>query len=80
MPDAGLFRTHDLRRGHTLDMEENGATKCEIMLGGQWRSQKAMVMHYLDTTKLEADAGLEARLNDKPGASSSEDSDSDFPE
>ena len=56
--DAGLFRTHDFRRGHARDLQSNGSTLRDILLAGDWRSPA--FMQYLDAEQLEDDAVLEA--------------------
>lgn len=56
---AGLFRLHDLRRGHAKDLQEAGATLAEILAAGEWRS--CAFMAYLDRDDLERDAVVEAR-------------------
>ena len=35
VPEAGIYRTHDIRRGHTQDLLENGASLAEILRAGQ---------------------------------------------
>ena len=56
--DAGKFRTHDLRRGHTKDMQQNGSTLGEILAAGEWRGPS--FMSYIDLTELEMAACMEA--------------------
>ena len=69
--DASLYRTHDLRRGHARDLQASGATVCEILKAGEWRS--AGFMAYMDKESLESDAVLEAHFqvsddeDDAPG-------------
>jgi hypothetical protein len=60
--DARLYRTHDLRRGHARDMQEDGSTLVEILRAGEWRSPA--FLQYLDIDQLEGDAAMEAHLND----------------
>ena len=36
--DAALYRTHDLRRGHALDLQQRGGSLREILEAGEWRS------------------------------------------
>ena len=57
--DAGLFRLHDLRRGHAKDLQHAGATLGEILAAGQWRGPA--FLRYLDVEELERDAVIEAR-------------------
>ena len=58
--DAGIYRTHDFRRGHARDMQSNGSTLREILEAGGWRS--AAFMDYLDRDCLVDDAVLEAHV------------------
>ena len=67
LENASRFRTHDLRRGHALDLLRAGANLGEILRAGQWRSPA--FLQYLDLEELERDAVLEAHLDE----SSSED-------
>ena len=60
VPDAAVYGTHDLRRGHAKDLQVNGAQLCEILHAGQWKSPA--FMEYLDLNQLEHDAVLEAHL------------------
>ena len=60
VPNATMFRTHDLRRGHARDMQARGATLSEILRAGDWRS--AAFLSYLDRAQLEEDAVLEAHM------------------
>ena len=60
IPDAHLFRTHDMRRGHARDLQARGASLAEILRAGDWRS--ASFMQYLDTCQLEEDVVLEAHM------------------
>ena len=62
MVDANEYRSHDFRRGHAQDMLENGATLCEILAAGQWRSPS--FMKYLDATSLEKEAVVEANVDE----------------
>ncbi|CAK0879802.1 unnamed protein product [Prorocentrum cordatum] len=61
--EAGLFRLHDLRRGHASDLQEAGATLAEILAAGEWRS--CAFMAYLDRDDLERDAVVEAEPRDR---------------
>ena len=75
--DAALYRTHDLRRGHTLDMQCAGAKKDQIKSAGGWRSD-AGHMSYLDLQLLEHDAVMceaQLELSSSEGSCSSDDED-----
>ena len=58
VPNAELYRTHDLRRGHTLDLQAAKASLQDMKKGGEWRS--SAIASYLDLARLEADAVAEA--------------------
>ena len=60
VPEAHLFRTHDLRRGPARDLQARGAGLAEILRAGDWRS--ASFLQYLDTCQLEEDVVLEAHM------------------
>ena len=62
VPDAGAYRTHDLRRGHAKDLQVSGAGLAEILAAGQWRSPA--FLQYLDIEKLELDAVVEAHVDE----------------
>ena len=58
--DAELYRTRDLRRGHSLDLQQRGGTLREILQTGEWTSPA--FSSYLDTSRLELGAAIEAHL------------------
>ena len=60
--DAVKYRTHDLRRGHARDLQENGASLGEILAAGQWRSPA--FLSYLDPDELEGGAVVEAHMEE----------------
>ena len=60
-----------IRRGHADDLRASGATLYEILTAGQWRSPAFLT--YLDIHTLEADAVLQAHMDE----SSSDEDDSD---
>ena len=62
----GEFDTKSLRRGHALDLVENGANLSQILSAGGWRS--AAFISYLPAEALERDAVLEARDNCSSGS------------
>jgi hypothetical protein len=64
---ARHYRLHDFRRGHAQDMSENGATLCEILAAGEWRSPAFLV--YLDAAELETRAVIEACQAESGGES-----------
>ena len=68
IPDAKLYRTHDLRRGHCQDLVDSGSTVAEILRAGQWKS--AAFLQYVDMDDLERGAVMEAHMDE----SSSDDS------
>ena len=59
------FRTHVLRRGHADDLWASGASLWVILSAGQWSSPA--FLQYLDTATLEADAVLQAHLDESSG-------------
>ena len=59
------YRSHDLRRGHADDLRISGASLWVILTAGQWSSPA--FLKYLDTATLEADAVLQAHLNESSG-------------
>ena len=63
---AGLYRTHDLRRGHALDLQSSGAPLLEILNAGEWSSPA--VLKYLDLHKLDKELVVQAHI-DESGAS-----------
>ena len=65
VPQSGIYRTHDLRRGHARDMQKNGSTLCQILEAGQWKSPAFLT--YLDVQALEHDAVVEAHLAESSG-------------
>jgi hypothetical protein len=62
LPDAGDYRTHDLRRGHALDLQLAGATLGEILAAGDWNSPAFLA--YLDKYRLERDLVQHVHLDD----------------
>jgi len=72
--DAAIYRTHDLRRGHALDIQERGGSLQEIWAAGEWKPGSHLA--YMNIPKLrnsvvEAAHHLETILAD----SSSEEED-----
>ena len=63
--DAMKYRCHDLRRGHADDLRASGASLWVILTAGQWSSSG--FLKYSDTAKLEADAVLQAHLDESSG-------------
>ena len=64
-PDFMKYRSHDLRRGHADDLRASGASLWVILMAGQWSSPA--FLKYLDTATLEADAVLQAHLDESSG-------------
>ena len=60
--DADLYRTHDLRRGHALDLQLSGAPLYEILQAGEWRSPA--FLQYLDMHRLETCLVVQAHCDD----------------
>ena len=60
--DHKLYRTQDLRRGHTRDLQARGATLKEILEAGQWRGPA--FLKYMDLMQLECDVVVEAHMDD----------------
>ena len=67
--NASAYRTHDLRRGHALDLQLSGAPLWQILQAGEWRSPA--FMQYLDMHRLDRDLVIQAHLDEE----SDEDSD-----
>ncbi len=59
-PDS--YRTHDLRRGHALDLQMSGAPLNIILAAGEWRSPA--FMEYMDLNRLEGDVVVQAHVDE----------------
>ena len=59
IPNAGVFRTHDFRRGHAEDLRRGGSRLYEILAAGDWKS--GAFLAYLDRVSLERDQVIEAQ-------------------
>ena len=57
------YRTHDLRRGHTEDLNLSGATLLEMLQAGEWRS--SAFLNYLAVNDFESAAVVAAHVNDE---------------
>ena len=57
-----LYRTHDLRRGHALDLQCSGAPLWEILEAGEWTSPA--FMKYLDLHRLDAELVVQAHAGE----------------
>jgi len=68
--DARDFRTHDLRRGHALDLQLAGAPLHEILAAGDWASPAFLV--YLNKYRLERDLVQQAHLQEALSESESD--------
>jgi hypothetical protein len=55
---AEIYRCHDIRRGHALDLQLAGSPLHEILAAGEWRSPA--FLQYLDRHALERDTVHEA--------------------
>ena len=55
---ADMYRCHDIRRGHALDLQLAGSPLHEILEAGEWRSPA--FLQYMDRHALERDAVHEA--------------------
>jgi len=62
---AELYRCHDFRRGHALDLQASGAPLAEILAAGEWRSPA--FLSYLDLQKLETDLVVQAHCDESDG-------------
>ena len=60
-PQADKYRPHDLRRGHYEDLKDSGKRLWEILQCAGCTSSRAH-LPYMDKTKLEAQAVLEAHM------------------
>ena len=60
--DAASYILHDFRRGHAQDLVSSGANLRQILAAGEWKSPAFLA--YLDWTKLEAGAVMEAHLEE----------------
>ena len=58
--DALQYTLHDMRRGHGLDLVEEGGDLQEILSAGQWSSPA--FLKYLDRSKVDRDAVVEAHV------------------
>ena len=68
LPEANLYRCHDIRRGHGDDMRASASSLFQILEAGQWKPGSVAFQSYLNLEALETDAALQAALD----ASSSE--------
>ena len=60
--DAGLYRPHDLRRGHAEDLRLAGEPLWKILAAGEWRS--AAFQAYLGLHKLDIDDAMNGVLEE----------------
>ena len=63
---AGLYRTHDLRRGHALDLQCSGAALWEILNAGEWTSPA--FLKYLDLHRLDKELVVQAHIDESDGS------------
>ena len=59
---AGLYRCHDIRRGHAVDLQMSGAPLHTILAAGDWRSPA--FLDYLDLHGLERDLVVQAHMDE----------------
>ena len=59
---AREYRTHDLRRGHAVDLQLSKAPLFEILEAGEWKSPA--FLQCLDLHRLERDAVVQAHLDE----------------
>ena len=60
--EAVLYRTHDLRRGHALDLQCSGAPLYQILEAGEWSSPA--FLKYLDMNRLDTELVVQAHLDE----------------
>ena len=65
---AQAYRTHDLRRGHALDLQCSGAPLWEILQAGEWTSPA--FMKYLDLHRLDTELVVQAHAAESDSESS----------
>ena len=68
VPEAGLYRTHDFRRGHAHDLQLSGAPLSVILEAGEWRFATCPQQSYMDRVVLEASTVLEAHWEETDGS------------
>ena len=68
-----LYRTHDLRRGHALDLQCSGAPLWKILDAGEWSSPA--FLKYLDLHRLDAELVVQAHMDESDSSDSDSDSD-----
>ena len=57
-----MYRTHDLRRGHALDLQQSGAPLYAILSAGEWKSPA--FLEYLNIEELEREAVVQAHVDE----------------
>ena len=67
--ESGSYRTHDLRRGHALDLQLSGAPLWEILQAGEWSSPA--FLKYLDLHCLDRDLVVQAHAGESDSESDS---------
>ena len=67
--EPGAYRTHDLRRGHALDLQLSGAPLWQILEAGEWTSPA--FMKYLDMHRLDTDLVVQAHAGESDSSDSS---------
>ena len=56
------YRSHDIRRGHALDLQCAGAPLWQILEAGEWSSPA--FLKYLDLHKLDTELVVQAHCNE----------------
>ena len=59
---SATYRTHDLRRGHALDLQLSGAPLWQILQAGEWTSPA--FLKYLDLHRLDTDFVVQAHAGE----------------
>ena len=68
--NASAYRTHDLRRGHALDLQCSGAPLWEILAAGEWSSPA--FLQYLDLHRLDTELVVQAHAAESDSSESSD--------
>ena len=63
VPMAEELGSHDLRRGHAMDLQKAKHPLVTICAMGQWKQGAGSVLHYLDQCELEQDIALETAIH-----------------
>ena len=66
--ESKAYRTHDLRRGHALDLQLSGAPLWQIFDAGEWTS--FAFLKYLDMHRVDVDLVVQAQAGEADSNSS----------